>query len=482
VFESSIRLVAILIVVGFLVLGAFPDSTMSAPGGPTLVKELNIVFLHGAGGHADSFQFLTDSIKEKLPAFAAIYERANPNISIVINTLARWYPGYVDIDVWAGNIADSLKEHFGDKEDLILVGHSMGGKTALHMVAKNVGDVADRVAAVVTINSPIRNLSQYYAPAGGPVLEYYQTILLGADEGIARSVVYHDCSEEAKWVGENKNWLALVSAEGAPFSRQFDRAGVDAWPRDMDDGVVPISAQYSDGADTVYYGQHGHGALATDNEVASLVADRILRYLFGESIGCSVPTRSGSIEHKADWLLGTDHWDDLVGDVVAESGRIQHHNGSWKWQEWEDIIGVSASESQRSRTRLTQISPPFLTGVEELRWVSPEDIYDSRVYLKTRAAPHNTVQVQWAIYAKGLLPDGNERSHYEVKIADATPLATVTEVSWVTSDTNDVRLRLWSEAQSPFRWLKMEWQVYQKESRQRFIVDDIPAQPISSYD
>jgi len=73
---------------------------------------------------------------------------------------------------------------------------------------------------------------------------------------------------------------------------------------------------------------------------------------------------------------------------------------------------------------------------------------------------------------------GFRRDHYEVEIITGTPLTKITDVSWVTDEPRDVRIRIWSEADRPFRWFKAEWRVYSKESRQRRIIDEIPEQAL----
>ena len=114
------------------------------PENTVLVKELNLVYLHGAGGNTCTFQLVDDYLTEQLPAYILDYEKANPDIKIQVNKLIRCYPGYVDIETWASNIVESINEHFAGKENLILIGHSMGGKAALYAVAQNVGGLADR--------------------------------------------------------------------------------------------------------------------------------------------------------------------------------------------------------------------------------------------------------------------------------------------------------------------------------------------------
>jgi len=474
-FAGIVGRLLIMVVIGLCLQTILPVSAQSASQVSTIVKELNFVFLHGMGGTSCSMQLLHDYITEQLPSFAAVYEQNNPNIEIRMNALLRCYPGYEDIETWAQNITNDIDEHFGDKKDLIIIGHSMGGKTALYAVAQNINNLADKTTAVITINSPIKSLGGYYIPGGGEVIDYCRTVMLGTDEGICESVALQDSSEDGEWVSENKHWLAFISAEGAPLSEQFDRAGVDIWPRDMDDGVIPLSTQYSDAADVFYYGQQGHSDFGTVDEVAELIADRTLRYIFGMPIECSVLYKEGSLDHKADWLLGTDHWVDVVGETVISSGRLEHTNWYWtRWTQWEDVLGERLSQNQRSSIVVTRLSIPILTSVKEVRWYNPDDPEDCQIYIRTGAAPRMTIRLDWTIYQQELLPEETPRSHYEVEITDGTPLAAIRQVSWMTANTRDIRLRIWSEAQSPFRWFEARWRIYCEELRQRQIIDEIP--------
>jgi pimeloyl-ACP methyl ester carboxylesterase len=470
----------LVVAIGLCFQTTLSSSAQSAPESPTYVKKLNFVFLHGVGSNSCSLQLLADTITDQLPAFAFIYEQNNPDTTIKMNILLRCYPGYADIDTWAQNITASINKHFAGKKDLILVGHSMGGKAALYAVAHNINDIADKTAMVVTINSPIKGLNDYYIPGGGEVVDYCRTVMQSTAEGICDSVALLDSSEDGDWVSKNKHWLAFVSAEGAPFSNQFDRAGVDLWPRDMDDGVLPISAQYSDSADVVYYGEQYHSDFGNIDEVASTIARQILLYIFGQPIECSVFSSEGNFEHRADWLLGTDYWDDVVGDTIASSGRLEHTNKYWtRWQEWEDVIGEYPTENQRSSIKVIQLSLPILTSIKEVRWFSPDNVEDSRLYINTRTAPRTTVRLDWAIYQRELLPEGTERSRYEIRVTAGTPLTAIRQASWLTDDPRDIRLRILSEAQSPFRWFEAEWKSYYTEIRQRQVISEIEAKVIS---
>ncbi|MFC2069674.1 esterase/lipase family protein [Chloroflexota bacterium] len=452
----------------------FPGTALSAPGDVPQVQELNLVFLHGAGGNICSFQLVEDYLCKHITEYSTAYERANPGTKIRINTLKRCYPGYMDIETWSANIVESIDEYFPGKDNLILIGHSMGGKTALYTVANDIGGIADRVAMVVTINSPVKGLNRYFVTGGGSVYDYLQALWHLLDQGVSTSVAFHDSSEDGNWVSTNKHWLAFISGESAPLSKQFDVAGVDPWPRDMDDGLVPLSAQYAEGADVIYYGDYGHSDFSKIDEVAGFIGDRILSYIFSDYMEFSAFSRSGTFMHKADWLLGTDQWQDTVGGIPTSSDTIVHKNESYsKWQEWEDIVGECPARAIRDNYYVSRVSAPFLSGIQEARWLSSDNVDDCRLYLRTRAAPRSTVQVNWSIHMQGLLLPGSKRDYYEVKIVSGTPLTSIKDISWETDNPLDLRVRVSSEAQSPFRWFKSEWRVYSKETRKRKIIDEM---------
>jgi hypothetical protein len=244
----------------------------------------------------------------------------------------------------------------------------------------------------------------------------------------------------------------------------------------MDDKIVPISCQYADGADVIYYGEYGHSDFKILEEVADNIGDQILSDIFGGNMDFSGLGRAGSFEHKADLFPGTDSWEDIAGGVLAASGTITHQNDSYfKWQEWEDVVGEPSAGGIRSTFQTTQTrSSPIFTGMMEARWVYPDNPNDGRLYIKTRAAPRSSVQVDWSVYQKGLLPAGLERDHYEVEGETGTQGTGIGQVSWETGDALDLRLRILSQAQSPFHWFRVQWRVYYKESRQRKVIDEFP--------
>jgi pimeloyl-ACP methyl ester carboxylesterase len=457
---------------------SLPDSALAAPQLPQQIKELNFVFLHGAGGDSGDLQLLADAIEVQALPFIRDYEETHSGIKVRVDTLARCYPNNVDISTWANNIATSIDKHF-QKSSMILIGHSMGGKTALYAVAHNVGNLADKVPMVVTINSPIKRLSEYYFLGGA---DYWQARwLISSDQGMLDSLAYYDSTQDGNWVGSNKHWLAFISGESAPLSKQFDVSGVDPLPRDMDDTIVPISAQYSDGADVIYYGEFGHSDFSTIDNVANSIAQQILRYIFGGSIEYSVFARSGIFEHKAGWLPVTNSWEDVVGELPAMDGTLSHRNKSYtKWQEWDDVVGVYTPDSQRSSYQASLVNSfPFLTGLTESRWLTADNPEDYRLYLRTRAAPGRSVQVHWSVNRNVILPAGTERDRYEIETVTGTPFTEVNEASWLIDNPRDLRMQIRSKAEGPLRWFKAEWRTYAKEIRERKIIDEIPGEALS---
>lgn len=474
-FGAILKKLAWLAVVGVLLQLAIAIPVKADSEEAIQVKQLNFVFLHGAGGNPCSMQLLQDTVLEQIKPYIAAYEAANPNIDIQVDVMNRCYPNDVDMRTWANNIADSVGRHFSGKRNIILVGHSAGGKAALYAVANNVGGITEKVAMVVTINSPIKAMGGYYATGGASVVDFCRARWLLADAGICESVSNYDSSTDGAWVAENKHWMAFISGESAPSSAQFGIGGVDGWPRDMDDGIVPLSAQYSDAADVVYYGEHGHGDFEESTVVSGFIAEQILTCIFGGTIDCSVFVRGGTFEHKANWFLGTDYWDDTVGGVLVDSGRLENGNDSFFfWQEWLEVVGECPEGNLRSDFSVEAVDTfLFFTSVVEARWFVADDPGDCRLFIRSRAAPRNRVKVDWKIYRQGALPEGTERNHYEVEIATGTPLTGIEYVSWLTDGARDVRLRIMSHAESPFRWFEAKWRVYATEPRERQIIDGL---------
>ena len=473
-FSTVFNRLIFLPTVALCILGILSTSARAEAPDSVTVKELNFVFLHGAGGNCCSLQLLADLIMSRIPRYIQDYQQTNPNIKVQVESLLRCYPNDVDIESWANNIADSIAKNLPDKKNLILIGHSMGGKSALYAVSHDIGGLAGKVAMVASINSPVKSLGDYYFTSGVS-LAYIGTPWLVSDHGVINSLFSYDSTQDGSWVGRNKHWLAFVSAENTPLSTEFDLRGVDALPRNMDDTIVPVSAQYADGADVVYYGEHDHSEFGESEAVAGFMANQILNYIFGGRIGCSILERSGTLEHTAGWLPKIDRWQDTTGEMLVQSGSVLHRNNYFtRWQTWENIVGESPPGAQRSSYQVSQKgSLPLLTGITSLHWLNPADPGDCRLYLETRVAPKSSIQVDWSIYQKGLLPEDMQRDRYEIEIVAGTPFTAIKDVKWASDNPRDLRLVVSSQAEGPFRWFRANWRVFSRESRQVGFIKDL---------
>ncbi len=468
------KIFACILLIGIWLIVPFPATAYTSAESATQEKDLNFVFLHGTGGNAGDLQRLSDQIMDRVPRFILDYEVANPGTKLNIGTLNRSYPNDVDIDTWAKNIVDSITK-YSNKKNLVLIGHSMGGKAALYATAHNKGGIADKVRTVVTINSPVKNFSQYYFTGGGNyweamwMLPQIQGNLKG---GVLDSIAYYDSTEDGRRVGANSHWLSFISGESSPSSAQFDVSGFDPLPRDMDDTIIPISAQYSDGADVVYYGEQAHSEITRSDELSGQLADQILRYVFGKKIEVSTPAQSGTFEHEAGLMPVVVKWEESVGSIPVSSGQIIHKNESYfKWQEWEDVVGGGVGAGSRDSFQLKNNSLPVLTGIVASRWQS-SDTEDCWVYLKTRAAPRSTVQVEWGVTRNPLLSSSFPRERYEVEISSGTPFTGIDQVAWFSDNTRDQRLKIESHAEGPYRWFKAQWRTYGRIPLIRNIVSE----------
>lgn len=175
---------ALILTIGLCLQLSLVSAVQSAGEDSVQVKELNFVFLHGAGGTICGLQLLADSIMGQLPAYIRNYERTTRGTRIQFDTLQRCYGDDVDIRTWADNVADSINKHFAHKRNLILIGHSMGGKAALYAVAKDVGGLAgafvrNSYACDASMSTPFRyTLSSKSIFTGTTLIPYCSTISL----------------------------------------------------------------------------------------------------------------------------------------------------------------------------------------------------------------------------------------------------------------------------------------------------------------
>jgi hypothetical protein len=238
-------------------------------------------------------------------------------------------------------------------------------------------------------------------------------------------------------------------------------------------------AQFSEGADVVYYGEHQHSDVGAKDTTSLFLANNILFYIFGYEMEFSIPARTGTIKHEADWLLGTDQWSDIVGGIVTANGTITHKNSAfYKWEQWEDIVGKYESGDERSYSHVHLDSVPLITSITEATWVNSSNTSDCRLRVTTSTAPLSTVRVDWTVFSAGMLPEETPRSFYDIEIIKGTPLASIVDVGWWKDDPLNPVIWIRSKAQSPFRWFEARWTTYQKEYRTVSVINDIPVKVV----
>jgi hypothetical protein len=469
---------------------AFPTSIRAQEECPEFTIELNFVFLHGAPGEPLSMTPLRDTLASKLKSKIAVYEQNNPGMNIQVNT---WIPNLDNdesVSSWADNIANFVNDSLPDKENLILIGHSMGGKSAIYAVYNNSGLKA-KTLSVITINSPIEKMSNYKPITGYNIWENFcdawlngQTHDTGTgDNGVCASVAHHDSRDEARWIAQEKHLLMFISGELHPNSGQCDLPPefpiFDGLPRDQDDNLFPMSAQCVPEADVVYYGPYCHCALQDQDPAArNFMAETIASYVFGDLIGCSVLVREGNYDHKSAWGVETATWEDIRGDVLTCEGswhRLCRSAPACFWN--HQIVGCNPCPvgDERSRYEVYKSYPSDLWAfVDTYDWESSSDVNDCRIYFDARAESDNRLTVNWAVYRKGLLPCETPRDHYEVRVIDCNSHTTgISWARWETVNANDCRIRISSYAWEGTFWLSIGWQVYKKESRQVCLISDI---------
>jgi hypothetical protein len=452
------------------------DSDSSLPPLPPNIKEVNFVLLHGAGGTACGLQNVGDTINEIIPDYIRVYEQKHPDVKVTFNILNRCYPANVDLETWAMNIGQSVNECLPGKSNLILIGHSFGGKAALYGVAHNIEGLKDKTSLVVTINTPVKPLNCYPVSGAPNAIDLCKARFINSDKGVCTSLANYDSSDDGRIVSDEKHWLALISGENTPGSDSFNYGGIDPYTWHCDDGVIPLSGQYTESADTIYYGVYYHSNFHEYDELLLSITEAILNYIFGTADNSySVLFREACFTHKSDWWLGKDTWSDIIGDKLAKEGAIWHFNPCYcQWQEYEDIVGgwpfVDDAKS-RYFTSLSNTSGIF-SVIEETGWVEPSSIEDCQIYIKTRTAPRQYIQVDWQIYQQDLSTK-YDRDHFEIEIIEGTALTSITRAIWLTDNEKDMRVSVQSQAESPFKWFKANCKIFVKEPRYRNLIDDM---------
>jgi parallel beta-helix repeat protein len=258
---------------------------------------VNMVFVNGWNGKATDMANVVTAIGNDLAAYA----QSNANTFVEYNYLNKDYGNNYLAD-WASvidqNIEDWDTSAGARHKNLILVGHSFGGKAIIYAV-DHTSQLKDYTKEVVTINSPIKPLLYYYTILGMFTSEAVFITWVGAHilgfkmlEAAWDAMTYDSTTDAQNIVSDYKiEWLAFVSGEEHPAEIGTDNWGSPfsfltlLFPWDMTDGFLPMQAEFLPGvSDTVYYGVKNHCALGSDPDAYNTIAENIVNTLFGTTI------------------------------------------------------------------------------------------------------------------------------------------------------------------------------------------------------
>jgi pimeloyl-ACP methyl ester carboxylesterase len=416
--KTILRKTSVLILIIFFFIPQIPS-----PQGMAVIKqsssqpEIWMAFFHGLGGNSTVNIPLIKNISKNLEQRGISLKYINPQL-----------PNDVSLDEWSNNIATAIdawaKNETQTHPWIVLVGHSMGGKAGLHAVANKIKNIDMYVSSVITINSPIKNIGRYR-----PFTYFWNGMLLHL---VAERVLHthkvaalKDCRDidtsidGRKWLSlGNRNWLSLISAEAYPTDPECDvqlrQKPIDMYPRFMDDGLVPVDAQYTEDSTTIYYGICWHQAMVDNPTAINLLANIIVKYITGEPVDISLFHDAWIYDHQT--RIPTQ-WNDTIGrdEILLDSGHISHAAGIFPPYRWVDSVGGSFVD-QRNRYEVQKTSGVG-SRIMSVSWTSTNPT-DYRLNIATQLLPGCKIELDWRIY--GIIPPQFERDRYEIEVLEGS--------------------------------------------------------------
>ncbi len=325
------------------------------------------------------------------------------------------------------------------------------------------------VASIITINSPIKNLGRYR-----PFTYFWNGFLL---HRVAERVLHthkvaalKDCRDidtsidGHKWVADkNRSWLAYISAEAYPTDPacDFNLTGKpqDMYPQYMDDGLVPIDAQYTTDSTTIYYGEYWHQAMVDNPCTIHSLANITVQYLTGNPVNVSIFHSAWLYNHQT---LLPRQWNETVGrdEILLDTGHISHVTGLLPPYHWIEEVGQNHS-LPRSRFEVQKTSGVG-SQVTKVNWTSSK-VTDYRLNVTIRSLPLCKIDVDWRVY--GIVTPALDRDHYEMEVLEGSSYghSKIRYGGWLTE--NDTDLGICIDSWAAFGIVKVGWSVYLKEPR-----------------
>ena len=405
-FELLSPPIALLCVIGVACGTTTPPSV--SRGGQTAVAtasashtvQLNLLFVHGMSG-CDSERLVTgqglerfeQAVDAQLPERIAQWEARHPGTQVVSRTdrvnlytaaaspfappganplhMDDWTVGTDGCTAtrqgepcttafeWRYRLAQEIKRLFPkDAKNLILVGHSTGGRT-IYEVASNTGPdgvgtydwgVQDKIAAAISVHGMVDQLGGAPYSVIGPfdfettckASNFFYGGTCGAGSGWCEYAGRVAALDSADWVAKNKHALALISTASCSPSLwagyndgalPFDAQG-SAWEPGM--SLTPTAGDTWRPAHGTVYGRFCHSDLTAQTvgprgDAVSAATTSLLDYLFVSAPDVSA---QGSME-TGQVGFGQSFASDLLGGACREGEQssgmealgVCHHPG-----------------------------------------------------------------------------------------------------------------------------------------------------------
>ena len=263
--------------------------------GPTAVKPLKIVLLHGWLGDSERLERLAGCLKSEI---------MSADIPVEEKFSFKSYENTEDVESWARDIRRRIPSSW---DRLVFIAFSMGGKAILKALAdeERGSSLRKRTEIVVTINTPYDklSLSEYEIDVyhlckvvswvaevpdllEGEVLERFHSGKIG-DQGACRSLAYYSSARDAEKVSESGIPLIAFSSAKKKESTACTLGLLDPYQNYADDGMVPLVAQYTSSVtEVVNYGSYCHTDVLDKAAptLSRLITKKIQEYLaFGDA-------------------------------------------------------------------------------------------------------------------------------------------------------------------------------------------------------
>jgi pimeloyl-ACP methyl ester carboxylesterase len=208
--------------------------------------------------------------------------------------------GFTTASRWRAQLAEKLRQTVPpDVDNVVLIGHSTGGRVAMEVAANTSGKDQpglgnwgweDRIAGVVSVNGMIDDLQNPEYNFLGP-LDYFTGCRVAQGAGWCEYSAYISGVKSADVVATQKRALMLVSAgdcSPSPWTGENDKAlpiRAQASPLAYGLSITPVAGETYGPAHGVRYGSFCHSDITDGRSLAhadavEAVGERILTWLF----------------------------------------------------------------------------------------------------------------------------------------------------------------------------------------------------------